>query len=121
LSQAPRIRYRHHHRFAHTVHCSRWRGSARRLTFTDNGNGTGTLSGTPAAGHGGTYNISFTASNGIGANAVQNFTLTVNQAPAITSGNATTLVVETAGSFTVATTGFPAPALTLAARLCLAA
>ena len=39
---------------------------------------TQVLSGTPAAGSNGTYNITFTASNGAGANAVQNFTLTVN-------------------------------------------
>ena len=77
------------------------------VTFVDNGNGTGTLSGTPAAGTGGTYAITFTASNGVSPNAVQNFTLTVNQAPAITSANATTFFVGQAGSFTVTTTGFP--------------
>ena len=38
---------------------------------------TGVLSGTPRSGTGGTYNISFTASNGVGSNAVQSFTLTV--------------------------------------------
>ncbi len=36
------------------------------MTFVDNGTGTGTLSGTPAAGTGGTYAITFTASNGAG-------------------------------------------------------
>jgi hypothetical protein len=39
---------------------------------------TGLLSGTPAAGTAGTYTISFTASNGVGINALQNFVLTVN-------------------------------------------
>src|SRR5207249_2271354 len=48
---------------------------------------TGILSGTPAAGAGGTYNLVFTASNGVGSDATQNFTLNVNQAPAITSAN----------------------------------
>ena len=81
------------------------------VTFTDNGDGTGTLSGTPAAGTGGTYAITFTAANGVGSNAVQNFNLTVNQAPAITSANNATFKVGTAGSFTVTTTGFPAPTL----------
>ena len=81
------------------------------VTFVDNGNGTGTLSGTPAAGTGGTYAITFTASNGVPPNAVQNFTLTVNQAPAITSANATTFTVGTAGTFTVNTTGFPTPSI----------
>jgi Putative Ig domain len=52
------------------------------VTFTDNGNGTGTLSGTPATGTAASYPITFTATNGIGAPAVQNFTLTVSVASA---------------------------------------
>ncbi len=72
---------------------------------------TGALSGTPGPNTGGTYGIQFMAGNGIGSNAVQNFTLTVNQAPAITSANSTTFNVGTAGSFTVTATGFPAPTL----------
>ena len=83
------------------------------VTFTDNGNGTATLAGTPAAASGGTYTLTLTASNGVGTNAVQTFTLTVRQAPAITSAAATTFVVGAAGSFTVTTTGFPTSALTL--------
>jgi hypothetical protein len=43
---------------------------------------TGSLSGTPAAGTAGPYSITFTAMNGVGANATQTFTLTVNQAQA---------------------------------------
>ena len=54
------------------------------VTFTDNGDGTGTLSGTPAAGTNGTYALIFTAT-GSGPAAVQNFTLTVSAGPAITS------------------------------------
>ena len=72
---------------------------------------TGTLGGTPAAGTGGTYSLSFKASNGIGTDATQSFTLTVNQAPAITSGDNTTFTVGTAGSFTLTATGFPTPTL----------
>jgi hypothetical protein len=79
------------------------------VTFVDNHNGTGTLSGTATTS--GVYNISFTASNSVGSSATQTFTLTVNQAPAITSANSTTLSVGTAGSFTVNTTGYPAPSL----------
>src|SRR5207237_771814 len=59
------------------------------VTFVDNGNGTATLSGTPAANTGGTYPITVTASNSVGTAATQTFTLTVNQAPALTSANAT--------------------------------
>src|SRR5436190_14982055 len=73
---------------------------------TFNGN-TGVLSGTPAANTSGTYPITFTASNGIGSDATQNFTLTVNQAPTITSANNATFIVGVPGSFTVTATGFP--------------
>jgi len=82
------------------------------LTFVDNGNGTGTLSGTPAAGTGGTYAISFTATNTVGASASQAFTFTVSQPPAITSAASTAFTVGVAGSFTVTTTGFPTPGIT---------
>ncbi len=82
------------------------------VTFVDNGNGTGTLSGTPAAGTGGSYPITITANNTISPNATQNFSLTVDQAPAITSANNVTFVVGLVSSFTVTTTGFPDPAIT---------
>lgn len=82
------------------------------VTFTDNGNGTATLAGTPAAGTGGTHSLTIKAHNGIGADATQTFTLTVDQAPAITSGSSATFSVGGAGTFSVTTTGFPAPALT---------
>jgi hypothetical protein len=69
----------------------------------------GVLSGTPAAGTQGSYPITITAQNGIAPNATQNFTLTVNQAPVITSANNTTFTVGSAGNFTVTATGSPAP------------
>jgi hypothetical protein len=84
------------------------------VTFHDNGNGTGTLSGTPASGTAGSYAITFKASNGVGTAATQSFTLTVNNGgtpPAITSANSTTFTVGTAGSFSVTATGTPTPAL----------
>ena len=43
------------------------------------------------------------------------FTLTVSQAPAITSANTTTFTETLAGSFTVTTTGFPTGASTVIA------
>jgi CSLREA domain-containing protein len=52
------------------------------VTFTDNGNGTATLAGTPAAGTAGTYPLTFTAANGVPPNATQNFVLTVGSPPA---------------------------------------
>jgi hypothetical protein len=81
------------------------------VTFRDNGNGTATLSGTPAAGSAGSYPIAITASNGVGTPANQSFALTVSQAPTITSANNTTFVVGTARTFTVTTTGAPTPSL----------
>jgi hypothetical protein len=39
---------------------------------------TGKLSGTPVAGAAGSYPITITASNGVGSNATQSFTLTVH-------------------------------------------
>ena len=80
------------------------------MTFADNGNGTGTLSGNPTAS--GLFSISFTAENGVGAPVTQLFTLMVNQPPAITSANNATFTVGAAGSFTVDTTGFPNPSIT---------
>ena len=82
------------------------------VTFTDNGNGTATLSGTPAALSGGTYPITITAHNGTGSDSVQNFTLTVDQSASITSANTTSFLVASAGSFTVTTSGTPAPSIT---------
>jgi hypothetical protein len=71
---------------------------------------SGILAGT-ATGAGGNYTLHFTAHNGIGSDATQTFTLTVDQAAAITSGNSATFVAGTSGSFIVTATGFPAPTL----------
>lgn len=55
------------------------------ITFTDNGDGTAMLAGVPAIGSaGGTYDLIFTAQNGIAPNATQNFTLAVDGPPAVT-------------------------------------
>ncbi len=65
----------------------------------------GLVSGTPASG--GTYTICIKATNSVGS-ATQTFTLTVGQAPVITSANSTSFTVGVAGSFTVTATGTPA-------------
>jgi probable HAF family extracellular repeat protein len=80
------------------------------VAFTDNGDGTATLAGTPAAGSGGVYHLTILAGNQGGA-ATQQFTLTVNEAPAVTSASSATFLVGVAGSFTVTTFGFPFPVL----------
>ena len=53
------------------------------VTFKDNGNGTATLSGTPATVTTGRYTFTITAHNGVGSDASQSFTLTVGSAPSI--------------------------------------
>jgi len=87
------------------------------VTFTDNGNGTATIAGTPAASTGGSYPITITASNGISPDASQSFTLTVNQAPVITSAASTTFKVGTAGTFSVTASGYPAPTFSTVSTL----
>ena len=81
------------------------------VTFTDNGDGTATISGVPKATLGGTYTVTITARNDQGT-VTQTFTLTLNQAPAITSHASTTFTAGDTGTFTVTTRGFPAPAVT---------
>ena len=51
------------------------------VKFTDNGSGSATLAGTPAAGTAGTYEFAITASDGVEPEATQTFTLTVNDVP----------------------------------------
>lgn len=77
------------------------------VTFTDHGDGTATLAGTPT-GPGGNFNLTLTAANGA-TPATQAFTLSVHEAPAITSSTAATFGLGGPGSFVVTTTGFPAP------------
>jgi hypothetical protein len=47
------------------------------VTLIDKGNGTGVLTGAPAAGSVGTYNVTIGAPNGVGYPAEQAFTLVV--------------------------------------------
>ena len=81
------------------------------VTFTDNGDGTATLAGTPAAGSSASYPITITASNGVSPAATQTFTLTVDGPPAITSAAGATFTEGSAGTFTVSTSGLPDAAL----------
>ena len=52
---------------------------------------TGVLSGTPASGTNGSYSVTFTASNGVGSNATQTFTLTVGYLGAYSYSRAITI------------------------------
>src|SRR5262249_8237549 len=83
------------------------------VTFTDNGDGSATLAGTPGAGTGDAYPLTITAHNGVLPDAVQNLTVTVDEPPTITSGNSATFAVGTAATFTLTTShAFPSPTLT---------
>ena len=77
------------------------------VTFHDNGDGTATLAGTPAAGTGGGYWLTITADNGIAAGtaprATQSFDLEVTEPATITSPDHVTFTKSQAGSFTVTT------------------
>jgi ribosomal protein L24E len=75
------------------------------------------LSGTPAAGTGGVYHLTLGATNGSSPDAVQTFTLTVDQAPAIRSSSSTTFRLGESGSFAVTTTGYPEPTISAAGAL----
>lgn len=65
----------------------------------------GTLSGTPT--QSGIFPITLTAHNGSGPDSNQSFTLTVQQAPAITSAATATFVKGIKGTFHAASTGTP--------------
>ena len=83
------------------------------LAFTANANGTATISGTPAVGTAGTYDLTLTASNGVGS-ATQTLVVSVaaSAAPKITSASSVELVAGSANTFTVSATGVPLPTLT---------
>lgn len=83
------------------------------VSFTDNGNGTATLAGTPASGTSGTYSLTVEATNTV-ANVVwtasQAFTLTVVAAPVIvTNPTDQTVTAGQVATFTASATGVPAP------------
>lgn len=67
---------------------------------------TGLMSGTATSA--GTYNFTITASNGVNPSATQDFTLTVGQAPSITSSSSSTATAGTPWSFQVQAQGYPA-------------
>ena len=81
------------------------------VSFKDNGDGTATISGTPASGSGGSYPIQITAANSVGGT-TQSFTLTSAEAPTITSPSTATFSTGVAGTYTVTTTGSPVPSIT---------
>ena len=65
---------------------------------------TGVLSGTPAAGTGGTYSITITAANGVGSNAVQKFTLYVEDFTIAASPSSVTILPGQKGVYAITLT-----------------
>ncbi|MVA74523.1 hypothetical protein GC722_00505, partial [Auraticoccus sp. F435] len=93
------------------------------VSFTDAGDGTATLSGTPAAGTAGTYPLTVTADNtpaaeprGVAVMAVgvttQQLVLTVQQLPAFTSADEAVVTAGDGSSALVTVTGSPVPTVT---------
>jgi large repetitive protein len=80
------------------------------LTFTNNGEGAGTISGNPLVGSGGVYTLSLTATNASGKPVTQTLTLTVIQPPTFTT-NSADFDVGTAGSASIQGVGYPLPTL----------
>ena len=76
---------------------------------------TGLLSGTPAAGTGGTYGVTVGADNGVGSAASQSFTLTLNEAPAISGTPPSPVDAGVAYSHTFTLGGFPTPTVSAVA------
>lgn len=88
------------------------------VTFHDNGDGTATLSGTPAAGTGGAYAITVKATNEAGTG-TKDFTLRVHQAPLLSGPSASTYTVGQAGGPDVfhQTSGYPDATLSTSSDL----
>jgi hypothetical protein len=94
------------------------KGLAR--SFTDNGDGTATLSGTPAAGTIGTYPLTIMATNAAGST-VQSFTLTVRSSTQTISFPAIADRLFGAAPFTVAPTassGLPVSLVSTTTSVC---
>lgn len=84
------------------------------VTFADQGDGAAVLSGSPAVDTGGSYPFTITATNGVGPDATQSFTLTVRQPPRFTSAELTTFTLGATAAFTVTTSsGVPTTPVTI--------
>jgi len=98
---------------AATLAVSNVQNAIAGVNVPSSGTGSITINGTPTGS--GVETFTITATNGAGLQATQDFTLTVNQAPSITSASSTTFTTGTAGSFSITSSpGFPATAATLA-------
>lgn len=77
---------------------------------------TGAITGTPAAGSGGTYPITLTADNDVDPNATLDVTITINDAPTLAGASSATGETGQPFGYTPTTVGgFPAPSITVSA------
>jgi subtilase family serine protease len=84
------------------------------VTFTPEAGGTALIHGTPGAGTGGTYYFNLAATSHAGS-ATQAFTLTVDQAPAITAPASDTVTLGAPVTITLTSMGYPIPAVSVSA------
>ncbi|GAB2987927.1 beta strand repeat-containing protein [Nocardioides montaniterrae] len=70
------------------------------------------ISGKPAAGSGGEYDATVTATNGIGADATHAVHVTVDEAPSLAGPQAVRMVAGQSTSFAYAAVGYPVPTIT---------
>jgi Ca2+-binding RTX toxin-like protein len=76
------------------------------VTFTDNHDGTATLTSPAGSGTPGSFMLNLTATNGIAPDATQTLNLNVNQSGSIASAPAATFTVGSTGTFTITTNSF---------------
>ena len=84
------------------------------LSFTDNRDGTGTISGTPTTG--GSYSVGLIAVSTAGST-TQTITVTVDQAPAIISPPSADIVTGTTFTLPISTAGYPTPGISQSGTL----
>ncbi len=94
-------------------------GAVKNLTFVDNGDGTGTLSGTLVSGTTGTYSLLFEADNSVGVATTQTLTVTIPTAPVFTSGASASWKAGSTVAWTVSATDTDSasPSLSVASGL----
>jgi hypothetical protein len=76
------------------------------------GPGKAKITGTPADGTGGEYDVTVTATNGVGSDAITTIHLVVDEAPGITGPTTARFVSGSAGSIAYSTDGYPQATLT---------
>ncbi len=87
------------------------------LSFSPAGNGTAVLSGTPSMSVAASYQLTITATNGVGTPAVQHLVVDFGRVPTITSPATASLVAGRAQSFTITSSGMPTPQLSVSGSL----